>query len=422
MGSAGVDAERALIGSVLLTSGRVLDELDLDAGEFASPAHEGLWRLMLSMRARGEAVDLVTTAAALRTADETLRRQVDAAWLARASEAAVVSGSADSYAQIVREEAVRRRMREAAMRIGQMVEDEPSVEDLVDLSRAAVDGAAGVATSGVRFVGDEIHETIEDLSRPAVFTPTPWADLNHLIGGWRPGGLYVIGARPGSGKTLVALQAAVGLAQQGAVAFSSLEMSRQEVHKRIIAHMARVGLPGLVNSDLTETQWRRVREASDRWAGLQLAIDDRSGVTVGQVKGFARSVARRRPLAAVVVDYLQLMQAPRGSKRARHELVADWSRQLKIFAREMGVPVILLSQLNRASASREDRRPEMSDLRESGAIEQDADVILLLHRDGPEADLDMLVAKNRHGQTGPIQLAWHGAYATVGDAEWRPAA
>lgn len=411
------EAERSVIGAALLSSGALLDEVDLNPEDFASPRHEGLWRLMLEMRARGQATDMVTVAAALRTADDTLRRQVNAAGVAELATGVATASNAGYYAQIVRDNALRRRMQAVAAKISQAVLDVPAVEDLVDLARAEVEAAAKVNVHDVRPIGATIEETLEELDRPPRFVPSPWGDLNHLIGGFRPGALYVVGARPGSGKTIFGLQAALELAKHGAVAFSTLEMSEPELQKRMVSQLAHVGMHPLMQSDMSTYDRDRAWGHLDVYKKIPLFVDDKSDVTVAMVKSHARSVARHRPLAGVVVDYLQLLTPGRGVKsRARHEQVADMSRQLKKFAREMDVPVIALSQLNRASTNREDGKPTMADLRESGSIEQDADVIILLHRDDSRPDeLSMHVAKNRHGMRQELMMEWHGSYSQILD-------
>ena len=228
-------------------------------------------------------------------------------------------------------------------------------------------------------------------------------------------------------NTVVGLQAAYGLAHTGPVAVSSLEMPQREVHSRLLAHAGQVPLGALNGmSQPTGADWDRIRRAAEHLRTLPISVDDRSSVTVLDVTTHARLLARHGQLAGVVVDYLQLMSAPRGDRRSRQEVVAEQSRQLKILAGELDCPVIALSQLNRQSEARGDGRPTLADLRESGAIEQDADVVVLLHvpTEGgapDESRLDALVAKNRHGRTGGIRLARSGATATVSDLEWRPA-
>jgi len=190
------------------------------------------------------------------------------------------------------------------------------------------------------------------------------------------------------------------------------------VQIRAVSSDLHIDVARLIERNLTPGDWGKIRDRRSEWDNVPLFVDDRSGVTITDIKRFARSVNRRRPLAGVVVDYLQLMSQPHGDKRPRHEFVADMSRQLKIMAMDMQVPVIALSQLNRASEQRQDKMPMLSDLRESGAVEQDADVVILLHREimgEKRDDLSMLVAKNRHGATGLAELTFWGHYSKALD-------
>jgi replicative DNA helicase len=253
--------------------------------------------------------------------------------------------------------------------------------------------------------------------------PTPWQALNDIIGGLRPGALYVVGARPSVGKSVIALNLAQELTKHGSVAFSSLEMSNHDLQVRAVSADLNLDIGRLVEKKLTPGDWAKIRDRRARWADVPLAVDDRSGVTITDIKRYARSVNRRIPLAGIVVDYLQLMNQPHTDKRARHEFVADMSRQLKILAMDMQIPVIALSQLNRASEARQDKMPMLSDLRESGAVEQDADVVILLHREimgENRDDLSMLVAKNRHGATGLAELTFWGHYSKALDPGVNP--
>ena len=202
-------------------------------------------------------------------------------------------------------------------------------------------------------------------------------------------------------------------------------MSNNDVQIRAVSSDLNLDVGRLIERNLTPGDWARIRDRRAAWGEVPLAVDDRSGVTITDIKRFARSVNRRKPLAGVVVDYLQLMTQQPGDKRARHEFVADMSRQLKIMAMDMQVPVIALSQLNRGSTQREDKMPQISDMRESGAIEQDADVVILLHREimgDNRNDLSMLVAKNRHGATGLAELQFWGHYSKALDKGLTPQA
>src|SRR5690625_3616014 len=259
--------------------------------------------------------------------------------------------------------------------------------------------------------------------------PTPWRDLNYLKRGWRPGRLYVSGARPSVGKSVALLQAALHLARAGVVSFHRLEMPSDEVERRILAQVGQVALgklegrnPDNPDSVMHADDWDKVAKTRAKVADLPLAIDDRGSVSVADIRARARQVSRHGPLAAVVVDYLQLLAAPRGmGGRNRAEVVGEFSRSLKLLARELNVPVIAAVQLNRNSVNRDDPRPTMADIRESGSVEQDSDNIILLHRqDNTHTDLDMLLVKQRQGPLGKAELTMQGHYARIIERGWNP--
>lgn len=227
-------------------------------------------------------------------------------------------------------------------------------------------------------------------------------------------------------NSILGLQAAYGLAHHGPVAVSSLEMPQREVHTRLLAHAGQVDIGHLIGQGQpTDAEWSAINEAGKHLAALPISVDDRSSATVWDVTTHARILARHQHLAGVVVDYMQLMTTPRGDRRPRHEVVSEQSRQLKILAGELDCPVIALSQLNRQSEQRPGGGPSLADLRESGAIEQDADVVLLLNVpvEGGMPDqsrLDVAVAKNRHGSSALVHLQRDGKHATLNDLAWTP--
>lgn len=413
-----LDPERALLGIVLDRPKLLTDIEGLEAADFAQPRYGALWDLMQWMDAHRIAPEPVAVAQHLSRID---LPGVDAAWIHELYRDAPFQPP-HVYASAVRENATLRRLEAAGTRIAQMARTGGDSQEIHEQARQEVD-AASRATADVTLVGDEIDQTLETWESEApTAIATPWPDLDYLIQGWRPGGLYIIGARPAVGKSLMGLQAALGLTKHGYVAFHSLEMPRTEVHTRVIAQLANVPMVRMDKRQLTEGDWSKIVNARATLADTRLAIDDRGAVRVVDIRSHARTLARRGPLAGIVIDYLQLMTSSRGDRRPRHEQVADWSRQLKLLAKELNVPVIALSQLNRASEGRQDRRPTMADLRESGALEQDSDVIVLLHveDDHPE-DLHAIVAKNRQGVTSAFTLERRGDVARLDPARWNPA-
>ena len=396
-----LEAEKALLGAILLNY-KVLDDITLIPDDFYDSRHSRLFKIMRSKFVNGEPIDVLTISSDVRFQEI---KTIDVIYLHELTTMTPTWTNAEYYAGIIYESAIRRRLHDAALGI---LNDSQKVEFtyLTETARSKIDVALGVRTNVVSFIVDEINETIESMSQPSKAFPTPWAVLTKAIGGFRSGSLYTIGARPGKGKTSIGLQCAMVLSREGAVAFSSLEMRRQELHKRIISIGASIPMDSTMNNRLTEEEWDKVGRLQNE-IKPNIAIDDRAEVSVHDIRAFARSVNRVMPLSGIVVDYLQLMSSR--DNRPRHEIVAEMSRQLKILARDLDVPVIALSQLNRNAEQRSDKRPSLSDLRESGAIEQDSDVVILLHQEDDILLLD--VAKNRQGPPSLVRLKWQGDFA-----------
>lgn len=399
-------AELAVLAGVLDSNGSKLDDLTLTGADFLDGRYGDIFDTMRRMRLEGQPVDATTVAEEI---------PAHAVFLWTVSDQVPQTMNTAYHAEMVHNAAVRRRVAEAGTRIHSWAGDLP-LPDLAEKSRKEIDDALGMQKRKVRFMQDTIKETIDSIGHPSRSLPTPWESLNDTIGGFRPGALYVFGARPGVGKTSVSIQAALKLAQHGNVAYSSLEMPERELHFRCMS--AGAWIPhAMLEAPKPLEQWANLKLA--KWFAenpKRIAFDDRGSVTVNDIRAHARSVSREGKLSGVVVDYLQLISGTSGAKRL--EVVTEASRQLKLLARDLECPVIALSQLNRNSEARMDKRPALSDLRESGAIEQDADVVILLHRDMDArsehaSDFDMLVAKNRHGQTKAIEMQWHGQFMAV---------
>lgn len=411
-------AEQSVLGAMLISRDAIADIADiLDGGDFYQPAHETIYRTILEVHGAGKPVDAITINDALTGMGEIAR--VGGHSYTHELATTVPSASAGAYyAEIVAHAATRRRLTSAGRKIQDLAGSGGDVDELVEAARREVDQTSRATGSAVLSFGETIDTMLGTLDEEINHHPTPWQAVNDIIGGLRPGALYVVGARPSVGKSVVALNLAQGLAKRGSVAFSSLEMSNNDVQIRAVSADLNLDVSKLIERNLNASDWAKIRDRRASWSDVPLFVDDRSGVTITDIKRFARSVNRRKPLAGLVVDYLQLMSQPHGDKRPRHEFVADMSRQLKIMAMDMQIPVIALSQLNRASESRQDKMPQISDLRESGAVEQDADVVLLLHREimgDLKNDFKVLVAKNRHGATGLAELQFWGQYSKALD-------
>lgn len=408
------DAELALLGAAVVNGGRGLDELDFDPSDFLSPVLEHVWLTMTRMLQDGKPVDQVSLWGEL----ESGSMRVSPTLVHEAVAAAPAESAMWRYAGIVAEAAARRRLKQAGLLITELADKPGEVDALIEEARRKLDTYGKVIRAEpVKFAFETMEGTLDRFDVKETFIPTPWEDLNEIIGGLRPGALYTIGARPGVGKSVAGVQLALTLAQHGSVAMLSLEMSQDDVNKRILAHQLHIPMERLTTPrNLTQGDYASM----GKWLEtnrLPLAVHKGAQVTITDIRRFARNVHRRVPLAGVVVDYLQLMAQAPNDARGRQEFVADMSRNLKLLAIEMDVPVVMLSQLNRGSSQRDDKRPVITDLRESGAIEQDSDVVILLHRDTMDPDmahnLEMIVAKNRHGRPGAVDLSFAGHYSEI---------
>jgi replicative DNA helicase len=402
--------ERAVLGAVLHSGGRLLGRLELTAEDFHAPAHEELWRAMLAADAAGRPVEVDALLAVAGA-----RAAVLGPALAECVTAAAVPASAEWYAEQLRTHTMRRSIAGAANRLAQLASDDVEREpaELTEIARGIVDTATARDddAGGTSSLDEQLAVGLQRWCTPDTdVLPTGWLELDEqLTGGLRPGHLTVVGARPSVGKSLVATELAAAVAGRGTrVLFSSLEMSAAEVTNRIASSGARVPLTALTAGTCDEEEMDQLARFHTRAHAWPLEIDDRAAVGVTAIRGRARDLTRRpHGLGLVIVDYLQLV-APADRKAPREQQVASVSRGLKLLARDLHVPVVALAQVNRGSTQRESKRPVMSDLRESGAIEADADEIWLLHRDDKEflGELEVNVVKNRHGQTGPIRLGW----------------
>lgn len=323
--------------------------------------------------------------------------------------------AAQDHADKVRENAIRRRMEQAGSSVIALARQvERPLEEVEDRARAMLDDAIGVRQGKLELSGETAANVIANIGKATSALPTPWKGLTKIIRGFRPGALYLLAARPALGKSALALQIARTLEQYGVVLFFTLEMGREEVGMRLVAQATQVPLPVIEGMSPMQPH---MQAKIDQWqAGYegQIIIEDRSSITMSEIRAIARTVAREHRLVGIVVDYLQLVGGQRPSEDLRVH-VTRLSRDFKILAGDLRVPVVALSQLNRNSEHRADKRPAMSDLRESGSLEQDADVVMLLHRGEDDSIVELIVAKQRQGPTASTDLAWHGEFVLALD-------
>lgn len=414
------EAEQHFLSAVLSPLGDALADLTFDPADCYEPRHEEILQACMVCRQQGRPVDPVTVADQL---GDRLSYVGGQAYLHELAALGAVSGSAEHYAHIVATAAMSRRLKQAAAWIEQ-ASDNLEPDEVRDRAMGMLERLSTVDVS-IRSIADTLPATLEALEADESdrFVPTGWADLNQLIGGWHPGSVYVVGARPGVGKSVIGAQAALDVGKRGkAVSVASMEMSDDEINMRLLAQQGQVSMSAMHQRKPEPHEWDRISKAVGSLIDLPLFMDSRAHQSVASIRSYARSVSRRRELGLIVIDYLQLMDAPRHMLRAsRQEVVADLSRSVKLLARELAVPVLALAQVNRGSEYRQDKRPTMADLRESGAIEADADVVMLLHRESEDdPNLHIGVPKNRHGPLGSVTLTWQGQYARAMDQAWQP--
>lgn len=410
-----VESESIVIHRAIQTGGQFLDEVELQSADFQSNQAAWTYDAIRKMMATGEVIDSFTLA----LADQRIKAYV---W--EVSDYA--TSNADYHAQLVHDAGIRRRLSDFSGAIPEMAKT-MEINQLIETVRKHVDDAVGLQRSPITFIGDELDRVLLESTQPRRAFETPWSSLTENFGGgFRPGGLYVVAARPGIGKSALALQMASYLSMHGVVAFSSLEMPKEELIRRVISQGSGVAHQVLERGQEFSPYTQAMIDEWRTRAPVSVAIDDRSGVTIGDIRGFARTLKRHGTLTGIVVDYLQLITGPAGVSRV--EQITEITRQLKIMAREMDCPVIALSQLNRKSEDRMDKRPMISDLRDSGSIEQDADCVMLIYRDPnnvPESQtstqipIELIVAKNRHGPAQNHDLYWDGAFMRATD-RWEP--
>ena len=420
-------AEQSVLGGMLLSKDAIADVVEsLRASDFYKPAHETIYEAILSLYGHGSPADAITVADELKKRGE-LTRVGGASYIHTLIASVPTAANAQYYAEIVKEHAIMRRLIEAGTKIAQLgYANETEVDTLVDQAQAEIYAVTdGNAKEDYVSFSEALEETINEIdansNRPdGVYgVPTDFIEFDELTGGLHGGQMIVIAARPGVGKSTLALDIARSAAihHQMTTVFFSLEMSRTELAMRILSAEGKILMGRLKKGDLDTEGWTNLATLQGRIDSAPLFIDDSPNMTLMEIRAKCRRLKQRNDLKLVVLDYLQLMSS--GKKvESRQQEVSEFSRSLKLLAKELDVPVIALSQLNRGSEQRTDKRPMVSDLRESGSIEQDADMVILLHREdmyNPDSErvgeADMIIAKHRGGPTRTIPLAFSGKYS-----------
>jgi replicative DNA helicase len=426
-----VAAEQAVLGGMLLSKDAIADVVEVLRGhDFYRPAHETVYEAVLDLYGRGEPADPLTVADELKKRGE-LGRIGGAPYLHTLVSSVPTAANAGFYAAIVREHALLRRLVEAGTRIVQMgYGGDGEADDIVDRAQAEVYSVTDRRTSEDYLpLGDIMEGTLDEIEAigsrggQMVGVPTGFADLDALTNGLHPGQMIVIAARPAIGKSTLGLDIAraASIRHQLTSVMFSLEMSRNEITMRLLSAEARVPLHHMRSGQMTDDDWGRIARRTGEVSSAPLFIDDSPNMTMMEIRAKCRRLKQRHDLRLVIIDYLQLMTSGKRVE-SRQQEVAEFSRALKLLAKELDVPVIAISQLNRSAEQRTDKKPMLADLRESGSIEQDSDMVILLHREdayekeSPRAgEADFIVAKHRNGPTATITVAFQGHYSRFVD-------
>jgi replicative DNA helicase len=424
-------AEQSTLGGMLLSKDAVADVVEVVRGaDFYIPKHEVIFDAILSLYSHGEPTDVITVTDEL-TKNGALGRAGGADYLHTLTSLVPTAANAGYYASIVADRALLRRLVEAGTRIVQMgYAGEGEVTDLVNTAQAEIYQVTGTAevedyvplTIAVDTAIEEI-EAAKHRDGQMTGVPTGFADLDALTNGFHPGQLIIVAARPALGKSTLALDFArsAAIKHNMPAIFFSLEMGKSEIAMRLLSAEASVPLQSMRKGTVDNRDWTTIASTRGRINDAPLYIDDSPNMTLVEIRAKCRRLKQKVGLQMVVIDYLQLMTS--GKKvESRQQEVSEFSRALKLLAKELQVPVIALSQLNRGPEQRADKKPAISDLRESGSLEQDADMVILLHRenafekDNPRAgEADFIVAKHRNGPTDTITVGFQGHLSRFAD-------
>jgi replicative DNA helicase len=427
-----LDAEESVLGAMMLSPGAIgaVSEL-LDAGDFYRESHAKIYRAALALYAKGEPVDAITLVDELEERGE-LEGSGGRTRIHELASLVPATANAAHYARIVREMATLRGLIRVGSEIAQLGWERPGeTDDLVDRAEQVLFELSQQRVSGeFSHIEDLLKESFERITAlyesgvELTGTPSGFRDLDRITSGFQPGNLIIVAARPSMGKSALALCMAANVAVRSEipVALFTLEMSKAEVTQRLMCSEAKVESQRLRTGKLAADDWPRLTAACDKLAKAPVYVDDTGSITMMELRSKSRRLKSREPhLGLIIVDYLQLMTSGTNPENRVQE-VSQISRQLKVLARDLDVPILALSQLSRAVEQRHDKRPILSDLRDSGSIEQDSDVVMFIYRDdyyNEESDQQGLaevhVAKHRNGPTGSEKLSFLKRYAKFAD-------
>ena len=420
-----VDAEMSLIGAVLIDDEVIADASEIvSAKDFYDKRHQIIYAGMIRLYERHKPIDLLTITDELKKKDE-LETVGGSAYLTELTNYVPTAAHAASYAEIINQKAIRRRLIKASSEIGEMgFDEETSTQELLEKAEAELFSVSDQSLKqdlvSIESILTESFDRIEELHRnkgQLRGIRTGYRDLDNMTAGLQRSDLIILAARPAMGKTTLVTNLAYNVATIAKlpVLFFSLEMSKEQLIDRMLADASGVDSWNIRTGNLSDEDFSKISEAMGEMAEAPIYIDDTPGLSVLEMRTKARRAAHDQPLGLIIVDYLQLMQSTGNHNGNRVQEVSEISRGLKLIARELNVPLIALSQLSRSVESRTPPIPQLADLRESGSIEQDADIVSFIYRpgyyepDNPEVAniTDLIIAKHRNGPVGKVQLYFH---------------
>lgn len=422
-----VDAEQAILGSMLTDQDAVIDAMEvLKPEDFYREDNKYIYQSIINLYNRGEPIDIITVKAEL-TSMQKFEAVGGIEYLATLPDKVPLVANADKYIKIVEEKSILRQLIKAANEIQSLgYAQNEEIDNIVDQSEKMIFNIMqGKNQKGYTQIKDVLVETFAELEKlynqkeTITGVPTGFADLDYKTAGLHNSDLILIAARPAMGKSAFALNIATYAAinTKKPVVIFNLEMSKEQLVNRMLCSEAMVDSNKIRTGKIDEEDWIKLATALGPLSEAPIYIDDTPGISVAEIRAKCRKLKLEKNIGLVVIDYLQLIQGSGKRNASREQEISEISRSLKILAKELDVPVIALSQLSRAAEARQDHRPMLSDLRESGAIEQDADIVMFLYRDdyyNPDSEkkniAEVILAKHRAGSTGTIELLWMGNY------------
>ncbi|HHU70068.1 MAG TPA: replicative DNA helicase [Thermoanaerobacterales bacterium] len=421
-----IEAEQSVLGAMLLEKDAIVSAAEILKGEdFYKESHKKIFEVIIDIYEKNEPVDLITVTEELRKRNS-LEEIGGITYITSLANSIPTAANTAYHAAIVRDKSILRKLINVSTRLVKMGYDaDKNVEDILDEAERMIFEIANKRSlegfSPVRDVVIETLDMIEELYKnkgKMTGIPTGFLDFDNMTSGFQPSDLIIIAARPSMGKTSFALNIAqyASIREKVPTAIFSLEMSKEQLVQRMLCSEAHIDSHKLRTGNLEENDWLKLARAMGPLSEAPIYIDDTPGISIMEVRAKARRLKAEKGLGLIIIDYLQLMQG-RGSSENRQQEISEISRSLKALARELRVPVVALSQLSRAPEMRQDHRPILSDLRESGSQEQDSDLVVFLYRDeyyNSDTDkkniAEVIISKQRNGPTGVVELVWLDKY------------